>query len=51
MVLGLAIEAGKLSLAETLDVIGWAAENAAGLPLSVTVATNGAALAILQPPS
>jgi 4-hydroxy-tetrahydrodipicolinate synthase len=65
VVLGLATEVGKLSLAEKLDVIAWAAEDAAGLPLSVTVAGNsvaeqreflraaeqaGAALAILQPP-
>lgn len=65
VVLGLATEVGKLSLAEKLDAIGWAAEDAGGLPLSVTVAANGvaeqreilraaegagAALAILQPP-
>lgn len=65
VVLGLATEVGKLSLAEKRDAIAWAAEDAAGLPLSVTVAANsvaeqreilraaeevGAALAILQPP-
>ncbi len=65
VVLGLATEVGKLSLAEKRDVIAWAAEDAGGLPLSVTVAANSvveqgeilraaeeaqAALAILQPP-
>jgi 2-keto-3-deoxy-L-arabinonate dehydratase len=65
VVLGLATEVGKLTLAEKLDVIGWAAEDCRGHPLSVTVAANsvaeqrtilrvtedaGAALAILQPP-
>lgn len=65
VVLGLATEVGKLSLREKLDVIAWAAEDAPGVPLSVTVAANsvaeqreilraaegaGAALAILQPP-
>lgn len=65
VVLGLATEVGKLSLAEKRDLIAWAAEDAGGLPLSVTVAANsvaeqaevlraaegaGAALAILQPP-
>jgi 4-hydroxy-tetrahydrodipicolinate synthase len=65
VVLGLATEVGKLALAEKLDLIGWAAEDAGALPLSVTVAANsvaeqgeilrgaeaaGAALAILQPP-
>jgi 4-hydroxy-tetrahydrodipicolinate synthase len=63
--LGLATEVGKLSLAEKLSLITWAAEDAGGLPLSVTIAANGvaeqrdllaaaqdagAALAILQPP-
>lgn len=63
--LGLATEVGKLALSEKLDLIGWAAEDAGGLPLSVTIAANGvaeqrrlldaaqdagAALAILQPP-
>lgn len=63
--LGLATEVGKLSLREKLDLIGWGAEDAGGLPLAVTVAANGvaeqreilraaegagAALAILQPP-
>lgn len=63
--LGLATEVGKLTLAERLDLVAWAAEDAEGLPLSVTVAGNGvaeqrevlraaegagAALAILQPP-
>ncbi len=65
VVLGLATEVGKLTLAEKLDLVAWAAEDAGGLPLSVTVAANGvaeqrevlraaegagAALAILQPP-
>ena len=65
VVLGLATEVGKLSLREKLDAIAWAAEDARGLPLSVTVAASsvaeqgevlraaedaGAALAILQPP-
>jgi 4-hydroxy-tetrahydrodipicolinate synthase len=65
VVLGLATEVGKLSLAEKREVIAWAAEDAGPLPLSVTVAANsvaeqgelllaadgaGAALAILQPP-
>jgi 4-hydroxy-tetrahydrodipicolinate synthase len=65
VVLGLATEVGKLSLPEKRDVIAWAAEDAGGLPLSVTIAANsvteqaellraageaGAALAILQPP-
>ena len=65
VVLGLATEVGKLSLAEKLDLIAWGAEDAGGLPLSVTVAANGVAeqrlilraaedagtaLAILQPP-
>lgn len=65
VVLGLATEVGKLSLREKLDVIAWAAEDAGGRPLSVTVAANGVAeqreilraaegagtaLAILQPP-
>ncbi len=63
--LGLATEVGKLSLAEKLDLIAWAAEDRGELPLSVTIAANGvaeqrellaaatgagAALAILQPP-
>lgn len=63
--LGLATEVGKLSMSEKRAVIDWAAEDAGGLPLSVTVAANGvaeqrellraaeeagAALAILQPP-
>lgn len=46
VVLGLATEVGKLSAAERLEVIGWAAEDAracGGLPLSVTVAGNGVA--------
>lgn len=63
--LGLATEVGKLSLPEKLDLIGWGAEDAGGLPFAVTVAANsvaeqatllraaegaGASLAILQPP-
>lgn len=65
VVLGLATEVGKLSLDEKRRLIAWAAEDAGGLPLSVTLAANsvaeqaailqaaedaGAALAILQPP-
>lgn len=65
VILGLATEVGKLALAEKLTLIAWAAEDAGGRPLSVTVAANsvaeqreilaatenaGAALAILQPP-
>ena len=65
VVLGLATEVGKLALREKLDVVAWAAEDATGLSLSVTVAANsvaeqgeilraaedaGTALAILQPP-
>jgi 4-hydroxy-tetrahydrodipicolinate synthase len=65
VVLGLATEVGKLSLAEKRALVAWAAEDAGPLPLSVTVAANsvaeqaellreaeaaGAALAILQPP-
>lgn len=64
-VLGLATEAGKLDEAEKRQVIDWAAEDAGGLPLSVTVSGNGvaaqgalaqyaegagAAWVILQPP-
>jgi len=64
-VLGLATEVGKLSAEEKRQVIDWAAEDAAGLPLSVTVTGNsvaeqvalaqysegaGAAWVILQPP-
>jgi 4-hydroxy-tetrahydrodipicolinate synthase len=40
---GLATEVGKLTLAERLDLVAWAAEDARGLPLSVTVARNGVA--------
>jgi 4-hydroxy-tetrahydrodipicolinate synthase len=62
---GLATEVGKLTLAERLTLIGWMAEDAGGLPFSVTVTGNsvaeqrqvlaaaadaGAGLAILQPP-
>ncbi len=65
VVLGLATEVGKLSLAEKQNLIAWAAEDAEGLPLSVTVAANSVAeqvellrisedaravLAVLQPP-
>lgn len=64
-VLGLATEVGKLSAEEKRQVIDWAAEDAGGLPLSVTVSGNavaeqvalarhaesaGAAWVILQPP-
>jgi 4-hydroxy-tetrahydrodipicolinate synthase len=63
--LGLATEVGKLTFAEKCDLILWAAEDAGGLPLTVTIAGNGVAeqrallaaaaaagavLAILQPP-
>jgi dihydrodipicolinate synthase/N-acetylneuraminate lyase len=65
VILGLATEVGKLTYAEKRDLIGWAAEDCGGKPLSVTIAANavaeqrallqsteeaGAALAILQPP-
>jgi dihydrodipicolinate synthase/N-acetylneuraminate lyase len=65
VILGLATEVGKLTLAEKRDLISWAAEDSRGSPLSVTIAANsiaeqqlllraaedaGAALAILQPP-
>jgi dihydrodipicolinate synthase/N-acetylneuraminate lyase len=65
VILGLATEVGKLTHAEKRDLIGWAAEDCGGRPLSVTIAANsvaeqrtllqaaedaGAALAILQPP-
>lgn len=64
-VLGLATEVGKLSFAERCSLIEWAAADAGGLPLSVTIAGNsvaeqvallrvaeacGAAWLILQPP-
>jgi 4-hydroxy-tetrahydrodipicolinate synthase len=64
-VLGLATEVGKLSAEEKRQVIDWAAEDASGVPLSVTVSGNsvaeqvalarhaegaGAAWLILQPP-
>lgn len=66
VVLGLATEVAKLTRAERHAVVEWAAEDLRGrLPLAVTIfgatpdeqsaaiahaATNGAALAILQPP-
>jgi 4-hydroxy-tetrahydrodipicolinate synthase len=64
-VLGLATEVGKLSEAEKRQVIDWAAEDAGGMPMSVTVTGNsvaeqvalaryaesaGAACLVLQPP-
>jgi 2-keto-3-deoxy-L-arabinonate dehydratase len=64
-VLGLATEVGKLTFEERCRLIDWAAEDAGGLPLSVTIAGNsvaeqgalirhaekaGAAWLILQPP-
>lgn len=64
-VLGLATEGGKLSFAERCTVIEWAVADAAGLPVSVTIAGNsvaeqvallrvaeacGARWLILQPP-
>ncbi len=64
-VLGLATEVGKLSFQERCDLIRWAAADAKGLPLSVTIAgisvaeqraliavaqDAGAAWLILQPP-
>ncbi len=42
-VLGLATEVGKLTFAERCQLIDWAAEDANGLPLSVTIAGNSVA--------